>query len=554
MSKIRLYDNTGSVRLQIDTTQAIDQGGEGLIIPHPKERKQVLKIYHAGITPGLTSQTWTYLNQLDKRFIKPLELFFSDSGEVTGFSMLLLEKSFFRISQLFTKAQCIKLGIKDDIKKKISEELISVIEEAHKKNIIIGDFNQYNIFINTSGDVRIIDVDSFETPVTKHSGRLLDEIRDHYFLGAVNIQSDYYALAVNIFRLLTYVHPYKGIHKIWKQLEERAIKRISILSNDADLVIPGFYEPVADKRLELQFRRLFEDGDRFLLQVDQVNVIRKIVIPQKVINTDVTFKLISENVLDFFFNEHLGYIKTEKETEIAECAFSGNITITEKIANRDYDHLWIGNINILRLTDNKLFHNNEQINNFKIPENFRLIQMDHVLFGVDHENIYHIYPDKIINRNLFLNKVSAWGRGFRFEESPVQLTGGILRAHFFNGNSVNSIKLPFNPKRLSIHGNIGVISYPENEKIKNRWFFVRGLDFISGVETEEIFSFAVKQSADNTFIFVPKDGRIEILRTPDFNVIDFIDYKECTSQSQIFITHSGILLLENRNLYLLNRK
>jgi len=241
MSKIKLYDSKGSSRFQVDISQEIDRGGEGSIIPHPKEKMQVLKIYHDGITPNITQQTWSYLNQLDNRFIKPLELFYNDSGTVLGFSMNLLDSSYFRISQIFTKSQCAKLGISESVKNKISKELVSVISEAHSKDIVIGDFNPYNIFINPKGDIQILDVDSFETPVLKHSGRLLNEIRDHYYLGKVSHESDYFSLAVNIFRVFTYVHPYKGIHKTWKQLEERAIKRISVLRNDPDLVIPAFY-------------------------------------------------------------------------------------------------------------------------------------------------------------------------------------------------------------------------------------------------------------------------------------------------------------------------
>ncbi len=553
MNKIKLYDSGGSTKFEVDISKEIDRGGEGSIFPHPNDKNQVIKIYHEGIVHNLTQQTWIYLSQLDKRFVKPLELFYNDTEAIIGFSMNLLDNSYYRISQIFTKSQCAKLGINEIIKNKISNELISIIKEAHSKNIVIGDFNPYNIFINPHGDIQILDVDSFETPALKHSGRLLDDIRDHYYLGKVSRQSDYYALAVNVFRLLTYVHPYKGVHNIWKQLEERAIKRISVLSNDTDLIIPAFYEPIGSKALEMQFKRIFEDGERFLIQVDQIITIKK---PQTVIQTNRTnimVKVISDNVIDFYFNETLGYIKTDTISELYDCTFKGNLSLTGKINNTDYDSLWVGNKNILRVNDNQLYYHHDLIINFKIPENFRVIQLDHILFGVDWENIYHIYPDKIINKTISWSKIPSWGRGFKFEFSPIQLTGGIARTHFRYGDAINSVKLPLNAKNLNLKGNTGVITYFEDEKIKHNWFCINGLNLVMCKETEEIFSFAVKQTTGTAFVFVPKDGKIEILRTPDFSEVDSIEFDVCTAQSQIFLTRSGLLLLENKILYLINR-
>lgn len=554
MSKIKLYDSKGSSKLQVDISQEIDRGGEGSIIPHPTDKTQVLKIYHNGIVPSITQQTCSYLNQLDSRFIKPIELYYDDSGVIIGFSMNLLDSSYFRISQIFTKSQCAKLKINETIKNRILKELVSIIEEAHSKSIVIGDFNPYNIFINQHGDIKIIDVDSFETPALKHSGRLLDEIRDHYYLGKVSQQSDYYALAVNVFRLFTYVHPYKGVHKTWKSLEERAIKRISVLSNDSNLIVPAFYESIGSKALESQFKRIFDDGERFLIEIDHVSTVKKQPVVLLTSRGNITVKIISDHVVDFYFNETLGYIKNETQTELYDCTFQGNLSLTEKINNADYDYLWVGNKNIVRVKDNKLYHQNHQVVNFEFPENFRFIQIDHVLFGVDWENIYHIYPDKIVNDNLSWSKNPSWGRGFKFEFSPIQLTGGVARTHYRNGETINAVKLPFNAKSINLKGSVGVITYFENEKIKHNWFTIDGLNFEQGIETEEIFSFAVKQNPGADFVFVPKDGKVEILRTSDFSVIDSIDFDECTSQSQIFITRSGLLLLDNQVLYLINRK
>jgi len=454
---------------------------------------------------------------------------------------------------IFTKSQCTKLGITDTIKNKISKELISIVEEAHAKEIVIGDFNPYNIFINDNGDIQIIDVDSFETPAQVHSGRLLDEVRDFYYLGRVSKLSDYYAVAVNVFRLFTYLHPYKGIHKTWKTLEERAIKQISVLGDLTDLTIPAFYEPIKDQYLEDQFKQIFNTNSRFLIKIDHISTIKRVPVVKLTTRDNLTAKVLANNVVDLYFNETAGFIKTEEFTDLFKCDFVGNLTFSERIENSDYDFLWVGNKNILKVKENIITLKKETISNFAFTDNFRFIQIDNLVFGVDWDNIYHINPDKIVNQNIAWSKVNSWGRGFKFDPSPIQFTGGIARTHFRTGDTINSIKLPINAKSWNLKGNVGVISYLDSDKTKHNWAIINGLNLEIGKETDEISSFAVKQSSNTSFIFVPKDGKIDILRSTDFETIDTINFEESTSQSQIFITKSGLLLLENQVLYLINR-
>ena len=141
----------------------------------------------------------------------------------------------------------------------------------------------------------------------------------------------------------------------------------------------------------------------------------------------------------------------------------------------------------------------------------------------------------------------------RCDPSPIQFTGGVARTHFRTGDNINSAKLPVKVKTWNMKGNIGVISYFDGDKIKYNWAVINGLNIEIGKETEEILSYAVKQSSTGNFIFVPKEGRIDILRSIDFETIDTINFEEATSQSQLFITKSGLLLLENQSVYLINR-
>ena len=553
MSKVKLYNSKGKYLFTADPAKEIDRGGEGSILNHPDNKGEVLKLYHAGIEPSLTIESWNYLNQLGNRFIKPNELLFEKSGDLVGFSMNLLDKSFFRISQIFTKSQCTKLGITDAIKNKISKELISVVKEAHAKKIVLGDFNSYNIFINELGDIQIIDVDSFETPAKVHSGRLLEEIRDHYYLGRVSEMSDYYAVAVTIFRLFTYLHPYKGIHKSCKRLEDRAIKQISVLSDVSDLIIPAFYEPIKDGYLEDQFKQIFNTKNRFLIHIEQVSTLKRVPLSHVTTRENLSVKILASNVLDFYFNESAGFIKMDEFTDLFLCDYVGSLNLMERVANSEYDFLWVGNKNILKVKGDVITLKKEDIHNFAFPKNFKFIQIDHLIFGVDWENIYHINPDKVVNQNIAWNKVNSWGRGFKFDSSPIQFTGGVARTHFRTGDIINSTKLPLHVKTLNLKGNIGVISYLDDDKTKYNWAIINGLHLEIGKETDEILSFAVKQTENTNFIFVPKDGKIDILRSSDFEIIDTINFDEVTSQSQLFITKSGLLLLENQVLYLIIR-
>ncbi len=102
-------------------------------------------------------------------------------------------------------------------------------------------------------------------------------------------------------------------------------------------------------------------------------------------------------------------------------------------------------------------------------------------------------------------------------------------------------------------GDIGVVFCLDGDRTKYNWVMINGLYIEIGKETGEILSIAVKQSVNTNFIFVPKNGKIDILRSSDFETIDSMNFEEATSQSQLFITKSGLLLLENQELYLINR-
>lgn len=164
------------------------------------------------------------------------------------------------------------------------------------------------------------------------------------------------------------------------------------------------------------------------------------------------------------------------------------------------------------------------------------------------------YPDKIINRQLSWNKTPAWGKGLKFESSPIQQTGGIERTHYRLGESVNTVTLPMHIKTIRSWGSVGIITYIDQETLKHHWFRINGLRLTVEKELAEPTDFATKQMGQTTMVFVPQDGRIEVLRANDFETVDTILVPVATAQSQIYMTDAGLLLYENKTLYLINRK
>lgn len=60
--------------------------------------------------------------------------------------------------------------------------------------------------------------------------------------------------------------------------------------------------------------------------------------------------------------------------------------------------------------------------------------------------------------------------------------------------------------------------------------------------------FTVKQG----MVFVPDHGHIAVYK--DHSLLMTLDATVCTRDSKLFTTNSGIILLENNTLYLLNTK
>lgn len=565
MNKISVFTPAGKGYTLYDKDE-IARGGEGRIIALTSNKKMVAKIYHKGTTP-ISNEQFNYLNRLDKSlFVVPCELLLYDKNTVAGFLMEYLDTTFFPLSAIFSKNFCTRNGISPATKRRIAEKLIRAVRYAHSQQLVIGDLNQYNILINKRGDLKLIDVDSYETPKHKHSGILLEEIRDYLYGGKVTENSDFYAISVLIFNMITYTHPFKGIHKRFKKLSERIVHRLPVFVKSNELKVPKCYQPVADINLQSQFEGLYIDGNRFLLSFSGIDKLEgKTVVSKKVTtkivqkNLTITPIIIDAAVYDIVFNNRRGFVETKEYFIFFDAKNKGYLSKEFSIPKDVADRVFFGDRNIIVLKNNKLKHyiNSNHIvelTNILLPDEAIIQQFGNVLMVVGNDLMYHIYIDNIIGKSVMNKRTDVFSQGFRWHTGVVQNTGGVNRIFYFAGKDLANVKINISPKQIYQQGNIAIIEFIENKEVNYKYLRIDGLKAVYSPKTIEVFTYFayLPRSKSDGFIFEPNDNRIDVLSTNSFKKVSEIECDLITSQSKLQYTNAGLLAAENRNVYLLN--
>ncbi len=567
MSNFILRDKFGK-QYKFKDADEIHRGGEGRIMVIASNSKKVAKIYHYDIIP-ISIDQYNFISKLDKSlFVVPEDLLWNENNLIVGFTMQYLGKDYFPLSTIFSKNFCTKNQIDETQKRKIASSLISALVYAHNNKIVVGDLNQYNIMINLQGDVKFIDVDSYETPGHKHTGILLDDIRDYLHGGKVTINSDFFALSVMLFYTLTYTHPFKGIHKKIKKISDRMINRIPVFANDPELLLPKCYFPLADASLREQYNRLYLDGDRFLVSLDKVYTIagkrvsKKLPV-QKIVQKDIIITPIVKDiqVRDIFFNTQQGYVETNENFIIFSTKNKGYVSKKYTLSKKQFDAVFVGEKNIIGLKNNKLYHyiNDSQIieiKNFDFPKEPIVQQFGNILIVVANDIMSYLYLDEIINTSIKNERTDVFSKGFSFYTGLIQNAGGVQRIFYKPGNNIANVKVNIRIRQIYQQGNAGVVQLAENNEVRNYYFKIRGLDFELAKKSCLNFSdFAyMPTDSENGFIFEPSDNKIKVIRTNDFGHISDIDCEFITEHSKLQYTKSGIIAWDDAGVFLLNKR
>lgn len=529
-------------------------GGEGSIFMHPKNKNKCIKIYHKP-KPHAIADAYKPLTELDSRyFVKPEKMLFNQKQELVGFEMSYIDNNkYFLLKKLTTKSFCDQNGYDRKFKFTVYKNLKAAIEDAHKKNIVIGDLNPYNIMVNDKGDIIFVDVDSYGTKTKQHSGVLLEDIRDWKLHPNVNHKTDAYAFDVLIFWMFTYLHPYRGVSKTYKTLEERVVKNASVLAKIPDLIIPPVYDPFSNQDIIKQFIEVFNNGNRFLIDLANLNVI-----PANI----TAFQPINLSSADLYIRELIDGVSWIDASDNVLCVRLSNGSFkTFNVSNYGAynliesffaENVYVGRKNYLKKINGELHFNDQLLTNIKTPPNYKQVTINNTLFLLDEDNGYgyKIAIDNIIGNNIQVDRVEMYVPSVQLNDSIVHFIGDSYWLFLPNGVNHNAIKTDLKIKNAYYKNGLFCIEHIDNNKVKFGLFKVNGTKIDLLYELSDFSYFDVK----GDFVFIPQDGKIDLISILRKELVMNITCPVCKPDSKLFQTNGGMIIMDNMKVFFINKK
>lgn len=527
----------GNTTIDESKLKQITAGGEGVIYEYGTK---VLKVYHTPRPTKFESHLKS-LSNLDNRFVKPQQIWYTTTGLVGGFEMDYVDfNKYLLFNNLFNKGYCTTNGIDKKLKIKILDNLKDAIEFAHTNGIVIGDLNQYNIFVKKDGSILFCDVDSFATQHQSHSGVLLDEIRD-WTTTSINKDTDTWAYNILSFWATTFVHPFKWVCPgNTDTLEQRVRQNKSILSKIQGVKIPALYEqpdPIVVPQYEENFK-----GRRYYVNFNGVQT-TNLVVNKTISSTSLNIRQLFTNVKKVRCTNTKCAILTDKWI-LLDTNYQGIVTQLQVI---ECDELFTGDKEFLYLKGDVLYTSKrERVQEFS---NYYYHFNNGSLMIVDYNrNNQHIYNIDNQLAGVESRVTPVFAKSILFNGCPIQNFGKKKYLNIpVNGTAV-LFETQEGTKTALYGGNSYVVTESvEKNKVKFTLFKASTYKLESGVELDYLPHFCAKEDV----LFLSEDNFIGVYK--DFTMISKLDVNS-TRDSQLFTTNSGILMLENSSLYLLNTK
>lgn len=552
MAMIYITDANGN-RYSIDGNKSIGNGGEGTV--YPLGNGMAAKLYH-NPSDAISPQKIKELSVLDGNFfVKPLV---SVSGDKAGYLMQELDLSeYFPLYSLYSSSFASKNGFPTGYKKGISEKLVKAVRNAHDNGIVIGDLNPFNIMANNKLDVKFIDVDSYETASCPHNDKLLEDIRDYYYNGRVSKDSDYFALSVVVFCLFTGIHPYKGIHNIYRdKLKDREVNNVSLLNEREfpNIKVPKFYVPVDDS-LKPMFYDIYQSNKRFLISMDGKTV-SEVKFNASVLSDELVISnIFSGNIGNVVYSEKYVAIFTGNETQLYSMEGKG-IVIRMGTIDKKYPPILTGK-HIYTLYNGQLHLYDGKSHSFNAIQS---LIFNGVHVAKQYENILVVVTKDDKRYTIYLDEVFAGSVRYAVDDvfhksvkkvngmfQPVSASSSVV-FYSRNGQLLSCIV----PERLTDiiqNRDTGIYTVLENNKVVHKLFHINSYGLLKTTKVDEVYPY----TSNDKFIILYADDKLHFLDKE--TLIEVVSFStKGLDNNQIGMTQAGILTFNNVNCCILNTK
>lgn len=249
-----------SIKFDTKNKTPLTEGGEGYIYEH---NGKIIKVFKYGVDGQAKERKINALMKttLPKAVITPLDTVSDTKGRFIGYCMeKVTGEEFKRLSnRKFVTANNITTKDIFDLLVKLK----SALAEIHKQNIFIGDLNDQNVLFDMSGNIYLIDCDSWAVGNDKCTVAM-DLFKDPKLQADnFNAGTDNYAFMVLAWKCLTRVHPFGGtVDPDMPILERMRVGRSVVFRKDVILPRTTRHWRGFSPDLQEEFQDVFENGLR----------------------------------------------------------------------------------------------------------------------------------------------------------------------------------------------------------------------------------------------------------------------------------------------------
>ena len=240
----------------------LTEGGEGAIYEY---NGKIVKVFKPHIDLSAKERKVNALVKLSlpKAVVTPIDSVTDNRGRFIGYCMeKVTGEEFKRLSnRKFVTANNIDTKFVLSLLVKVK----AVLDEVHKKNIYVGDLNDQNILFDMSGNIYLIDCDSWTVGNDKCSVAM-DLFKDPKLKADnFNADTDNYAFSVLAWKCLTRIHPFGGTMQPDMAILERMKRGISVIDRK-EVTLPRTVKTWKGFSPDLlnEFKSVFEKGQRTL--------------------------------------------------------------------------------------------------------------------------------------------------------------------------------------------------------------------------------------------------------------------------------------------------